>query len=105
MKDKIKEVEDYFKTKLLNGDYEITKRDQYIYTVLIDNKYIFAIWVSGDVCNRDIYVMRDNYIQISFDTIEEKQTLHSKLYKDYNAYMSKNKVINDKIKELQKQII
>lgn len=47
MKDKIMEVETYFRTKLLAGDFEIIEIDEFATKVLIDACYHFSIWTGN----------------------------------------------------------
>jgi len=45
--DKLKEVGNYFKAKLLEGDYEFIKCSDYTAEILIDKKYKFEVWIAN----------------------------------------------------------
>lgn len=47
MRDKINEVYNYFKSKILSGDFLISGVGQYTLYLLIDNKYRFEIWIGN----------------------------------------------------------
>ena len=55
MENKIKEVQEYFRNKIVNGEYEILEMDQYIACILIEDKYKFGIWHAGGVNHVEIY--------------------------------------------------
>lgn len=44
MKNKIKEVQDYFKAKILAGDFEVKKVTTRITNIVVDGEFNFAIW-------------------------------------------------------------
>ena len=46
MKNKIKEVQQYFKRKIVSGKYEVTEHGQYSWELKIDD-YQFSMWVSN----------------------------------------------------------
>lgn len=47
--DKIKEVQDYFKKKLIDGDYEEVSRCSYKLWLKIDEQYLFILWIANGV--------------------------------------------------------
>ena len=47
MKKQIKEVQDYFKSKMLSSDFVITAVDEFILELIIDNEYKFFIWIGN----------------------------------------------------------
>ena len=73
METKIKEVQDYFKNKLLSGDFKIIKQDQYSVTVEVDSKYNFELWtanmytVDGSI---KLYEGSFNFINVEFNSVE-----------------------------------
>jgi hypothetical protein len=83
MKEKIKEINDYFVNKLVNGEYTILSADQFTVTVLIDT-YRFDVWVA----NGPNHVSTNDGIPKSFMdlhlTNEEKHIIYSNLY-DYSS--------------------
>ena len=54
MKEKIQEVQRYFKDKLLNADFEVISCDAYYLKVLIDGEYKFNIWLSSGPVYRNV---------------------------------------------------
>lgn len=52
---KIKEVQNYFKGKIVSGDYEIIDYDRYITGICVDEKYPFTFWTGNGAPNIGIY--------------------------------------------------
>jgi hypothetical protein len=48
MKEKIKEVQEYFKSKIINGDYDIKKLNDGWYDIIIDDEYYFTIYYNKE---------------------------------------------------------
>lgn len=48
---KIKEVQDYFLSKLIMGDYTVRGNDSYKLWVVIDGKYNFILWIANGADN------------------------------------------------------
>ena len=44
---KINEISDYFKNKILAGDFDFIKCDECTARILIDNKYKFELWIAN----------------------------------------------------------
>lgn len=99
MKEKIQEVQNYFKEKLLKGDFKITERDQFIYIVSIDEDYSFTIWMCNEPKNRWLYRDAYNFIYIDL-TEEESILLHSLLVSDYNEFRG-TMLIEQKKKQIE----
>jgi hypothetical protein len=49
MQNKIKEVQNYFKHKILREEFIIIKRDYCRTHIMVDNEYMFTIW-TGTIC-------------------------------------------------------
>jgi hypothetical protein len=74
IEDKIKEVSDYFKEKLLEGDYKFIKCNEHKATVQIDNKYMVDLWTANDI-KRYLDVYEPGSIlsnEISFNSEKER---------------------------------
>ena len=86
IKDQIKQVQDYFKSKLLTGDFEITGRSQCVFTLSIDG-CTFHLWTGNyDIPEtRGLYSGAYNFIDIPL-TQKERIKLHSVLRKDILDY-------------------
>ncbi len=85
METKIKEVENYFKSKLFNKDFKITEILEHTLTVLIDEKYEFVIWIG----NHDIPSTRElyegSYMKFPL-TQKERIKLHGVFSKDVRKF-------------------
>jgi uncharacterized protein YaiE (UPF0345 family) len=100
MEQAIKEVQKYFINKILSGEFEITKKGECTFTVLVDGKYSFCIWMANQPQNRRLYEGELNFIWVEF-TQKQRLKLHSVLRKHYNEYM-KNTVMQNKMAELER---
>ena len=47
MKEKIKEIQDYFKDKILSEDFEVSEVSEHVTTLLVDGEYKFNIWTGN----------------------------------------------------------
>jgi len=106
MDKKIKEVQDYFKAKLLSNKFEITEISQYTLNLLIDGKYNFAIWI-GNWTIKDCTGLCNDSSFMSF-TMNQKERLklHSVLRKPVEEYQN-SIILNDKRKlfeQLKKEL-
>ena len=52
---RIQEISNYFKQKIVDGDYEITDIEPCTVSVLVDGKYEFVLWVSNGESYFNIY--------------------------------------------------
>ena len=67
MEAKIKEVQDYFKNKLLSGEFEVAKISECTIELLVDSEYLFVIWTG----NMHLPKYRKNYSNdLSFMDLE-----------------------------------
>ena len=48
MEEKIKEVQDYFKSKILAGEFELLSTDEWHCEIQIDKKYNFHFWMANE---------------------------------------------------------
>ena len=92
MKNKIKEVHDYFIDKLTKGKFKVKGICEYHIGLLIDDEYLFIIWS----CNEDYSIKTiQRYFQCRYDysfmdlnfSIKNKKTMWSKIkpiIKEYN---------------------
>lgn len=81
IKEKIKEVNDYFVEKLLKGEYSVELIDRYTILVKIDGEYVFSIWSVNYIENLETY-NNGSFMLLSF-TYEQKEIL----YKVFNKYV------------------
>ncbi len=105
MKAKIKEIQQYFKNKLLAGEFEVKKINEYYVDVVIDGEYPFVIWV-GNMFNYPHTVKTwesgNNLIKLDF-TKEDGLQLCS-IIKPAVLKYRKNTLIAQKQAELEKLI-
>ena len=99
MKEKIKEVQQYFANKILNGDYNIRNISQYTIRIVIDNEYNFTLWVANDGLNFGTYESVMNFMNIQFNE-EDKIRGYEKCNPMYRKFL-KTELIEQKRKELE----
>ena len=115
MEKQIKNLQDYFKRKILKGDFEVKEfKEQYI-VIIVDSKYIFNLWVANGYKHFDLWTMNTfspNFILFDF-TEDEKKICYSNLEqiiiveKNKSIIESKKKVIeeaNNVIEKLSKEL-
>ena len=75
MKTKIKEVQDYFKSELLKGNFKVLTCDEFHLRVSIDTTFIFYIWIkNGEQCRRTVTTpLTQSFMDLEFTTEESKQ--------------------------------
>jgi len=96
MKDKIQEVHDYFKNKLINGEFIVTSPSKYTIGVRVDDMYDFILWVGNFAL--PLTVALTNY-DISYMNITFSEEDRFKLHKILTPY-----VLNMQKYELQNEI-
>ena len=87
MEKKIKEVQDYFRAKILAKEFETKEITEYVYTILVDGKFEFSIWVGNlDIIESvKLYGSKKNTIWIEFNN-DEREQLKSLLLPDIIQY-------------------
>ena len=99
MKTKIKEVQEYFKNKLISGDFKIDEVDQYVLKVTIDDEYKFSLWIGNWQFNTTR--LYDGYYNfIMFDLTEEEGIKLKNIISPEVESFWKNVLIERKRKEL-----
>ena len=84
IKGKIKEVNDFFVYKILNGEYVVEKIDTATVTINIDD-FIFCLWSINGHYHFETYANEYNFMALQF-TDEQKQYLYpvfNKMVTDY----------------------
>lgn len=84
---------------MLNNDFRIIDRSQFIYVVSIDEDYSFTIWMCNEPKNRWLYRDAYNFIYIDL-TEEESILLHNLLVSDYNEFRS-TMLVEQKKKQIE----
>ena len=83
MKEKIKEVHDYFKKRIVDGDYEISDVKRNYIVILIDG-YEFSLWTANEDNGLALYF--DSFMNFVFDKDEKLS-----IYKMLKPIIVKNK--------------
>ena len=103
MEEKIKAVQDYFKAKILNGDFEVKSVDTHYFELQIDAKYDFIIWAGNPDIVESFGInqrpLKQSFMWMDF-TIDEKQILKS-LVMPYVNDFKRSTLLEQKRKELQ----
>ena len=100
MKNKIKEVQDYFIAKMLSNDFKITEMSEHVAEILIDGKYQFNIWLANMPKDRSPYHSWGSYFMEICFTRKQALKMHSNLYK-HIADFKKNVLLKEKRKQLE----
>ena len=82
LKIRIKELNDYFVEKLVNGEYEVKGRDKFMIVVNIDG-YRFNIWISNGKSYVQTYGQgfNSNFMELFFND-GQKSTIYENLTRD-----------------------
>jgi hypothetical protein len=99
MKNKIKEVQDYFKNKIVAGDYEVIETTEHFAVIEIDSEYIFCLWLANGHGSFSLWENKYNFIDIVFDG-DEKILAHEEISPQYKKFI-KTELILQKRKELE----
>lgn len=100
LKSRVKELNDYFVEKLVNGEYEVVESDKYKIMVNV-NGYKFNIWIA----NGESYVQtygqgfKGNFMKLFFSK-EQKSTIYKNLTGD-DYKISLMAEIENKEKEIE----
>ena len=102
MKEKIKEVQDYFKSKLLAKDFEIEIIDSFAAYITIDGIYHFTIWIG----NPQVPKSTNQHYGKSFIDMglsdEDCCKLHELISADVATYLKKIK--EKQLEQLKKEL-
>lgn len=103
IEDKLKDVADYFKHKIITGEFEFKTCGDYTATVLIDEKYEFQLWIANEPKNNfDFYdssfILKNSSDFLKFRTQKERMAGWKQVKPHVQAY--KNKVLK---REKQKE--
>ena len=101
MKKQIKQVQDYFKNKMLSNDFEILNVDEYTLELRIDSEYKFVIW-TGNVDipqSRKLYSGKLSFMDINM-TNDEAIKFNELLLPAINKFR-KETLLEQKRKELE----
>lgn len=106
MKKKIKEVQDYFKAKLLAGKFKVANITEFGLTLSVDNEYEFQMWIGNpDIPDTRRLCGENNFLNIMFNQ-KERIKMHSVTKRYVTEYRKKSllKDKQEKLRRLQKEI-
>lgn len=90
MKNKIKDVQRYFKDKIINQDYEIVSVTDSVRTLLIDKEYVFKLIPIPRIESFMLYGF-DNFMKLDF-TDREKEEVWQLIKDDIYKIDKQNKL-------------
>jgi hypothetical protein len=101
LKIRIKELNDYFVNKLVNGEYEVVESDKFVVMVNIDG-YRFNIWIGNGESNLQTYGQGfdSNFIELFFNE-GQKSMVYKNLTRDEKSKMFLMEEIENKEKEIE----
>src|SRR5690554_1516227 len=99
---KIKELNDYFVNKLVNGEHEVEKSDKYTVMVNIDG-YRFIIWIANGEMSVQTYGQGfdSNFMELVFKR-DQKSMVYKNLTRDERSIMLLMEAIENKEKEIER---
>ena len=101
LNDRIKELNDYFVEKLVKGEYDIEKRNDYTVMVIV-NGYRFNIWISNGEMNVKTYGLGfdGNFMELVFNA-DQKSTIYKNLMSE-ESRIALMEEIENKEKEIER---
>ena len=104
LKDRIKELNDYFISQIIKRDYKIIKKES-TYIVIKINDYSFTFWFGKCVDHFrcvEIWSEHSNFMKLQFDDNKIKRTVRSILMAEANETREKEiERLEEKLKMLK----
>ena len=72
IQEKLKEVQEYFKAKLLSGEFEIISVRECVAVVVIEG-CIFSVWIANSCLSRGLYESAENAVLFELEQDEKAQ--------------------------------
>jgi len=94
MEKKIKEINNYFRDKIVKGDYEVKTKGTHTWSIIIDEKYHFGLWICNGSSAFSIYQFdsfKPAFMNIEFREADKKA-----------AFKRISKAIDENIIEIKK---
>ena len=108
---KLQEVADYFKKKIIDGDFEFIKCDEYKATIKIDGEHEVKVWIANDPkYNFEIYdsalITRNSAELLKFKTQKERLAGWRQVKKHVEAYRNNilKKQKEEELERLKKEL-
>ena len=103
----LKDVANYFKSKIIKGEFTLTECAKSTCTILIDGKYIFELWIANDPKKHFDFYSTFLFTDLTpyyfkFNTQKERLQAWEQVKPRIESYRSKEK--QQRIEELQKEI-
>lgn len=104
MEKKLAEIGNYFKNKLITGEYKVIKWGDVTCTIIIDNKFEFDIWVFMGEENIKFYDLGESSIISRYYLLTLDETLEA--WKNFIIHKNnfKEEIKNQKIEEFNKKV-
>lgn len=105
MKNKIKEIQDYFKTKIILGEFETVVIEKNVIEIKVDSEFKFALWYysESDVTQ---WGSRENSMKLPEFSEEDKKTAYDMFtkiqVKDNDERLNTTKL--EQFKKLQSEL-
>ena len=97
MKNKIKEVQDYFKGRIMSGDFKITNRDGSVFDIDIDGAF-FQLHMIKHYKVASVFVSsKPHFIKMEELSEDEKRNLYSVIHPMVVAYLKS--IADEMVKE------
>lgn len=99
MKEKIKEVQNYFIAKILNNEFEVKHYGMHTMVISVDD-YSFEMWMSNTPHDCRVYGSSETFMQLELS--EDQAILIRDILNVPYLNWRKNSLIAEKIAELEK---
>jgi hypothetical protein len=99
MKEKIKEIQDYFIAKLLKGEFEVKEIDEWTMHIVIDSEFDFNLWMCNGPESRRLYTS-GNCMTLTFT--KEQTILLDNVTKPIYSKMVCEQIIAKKTADLER---
>jgi hypothetical protein len=106
----LKELGEYFRQKVLTGDYVFISCSEYTASIMIDDKYEFQMWIANIMpVNFDFYFTTLNFLvkdHFKLKTLAERRLAyrHMKKHIDFYEKTEMKKTYEKEIERMKKQL-
>lgn len=109
IENELNEIADYFKEKIISGEFTFKKCDEHKATILIDEKYELGLWIANEPKNNfDFYapfpfleIIGEDRTMFKFNTQKERLAGWKQI-KPHVIKYKKGKLLKEKREELRK---
>ena len=100
LKNQIKEVQDFFRNKIVNGEYKVNKVDDYTLQITVDGEFKFCLWTSNGASHFRLYEGMYNFVELEFSEAEAELAFAK--CEEARKQAWEDKVRPQKLKQLEK---